>query len=346
MRLNEITVEESVLVRLEQLLQSDIFPLETFIGEITESDTLDETDISVHFRFIKPDANGRPMVKRLAEAMLHHLSFYVTPRSRINESEEKDEKQKRILTCQIHEEAKRLFVKNSNTGEGGEFLLYLIAEKFLKLPQVLCKMPFKTSGNVHIHGTDGIHVKYEAEQGVLALYWGESKLHATVNSAIDECFESVAPFLLEEGTGDDKQGRDLQLFRDNAESHVDDPELAKALLEYIDPKHVNYSKCEYRAICLIGFDSASYPSESNLKNAIQLKQEFLNEVAEWRKKLIKSIRKHKISSFTIEAFCLPFPSVQGFRDSFLEILGVSAVSSSSKKRKVKTLKKPSKKTPK
>ncbi|MGL6193722.1 MAG: HamA C-terminal domain-containing protein [Thermoguttaceae bacterium] len=313
-------LDESALVRLEQLLQADVFPLENFIGEITESDVLDGTTINVHFRFIKLDGNGRPMIKQLAEQMLYHLASYVTPRRRINEPRSLGIKRQQVLMTQIHEEAKRLFVTNSNTGEGGEFLLYLIAEKFLGLPQVLCKMALKTSGNVHVHGTDGIHAKYEKESGVLALYWGESKLHATVNSAIDKCFESVAPFLLDEGTGNDSQGRDLKLFRDNAGDNIDDPELAKALLEYIDPAHANYSKCEYRAVCLIGFDNTAYPFENSKANVEELKKEFLKQVSEWRSKLSESIKKHNIHTFTIEAFCLPFPSVQGFRDSFLEML--------------------------
>ncbi len=318
----EAAIEESALLRLEQLLQADIFPLENFIGEIAESDMLDSTAINVHFRFIRLDGNGRPMIKRLTELMLCHLASYVTPRKRLNEPERLDQKRRRVLVSQIHEEAKRLFVTNSNSGEGGEFLLYLIAEKFLGLPQVLCKMPFKTSGSVHIHGADGIHAKYEADNGVLALYWGESKLHATINSAIDKCFESVAPFLLQEGAGTDKQDRDLKLFRDNVGDNIDDPDLEQALLRYINPEHENYRKCEYRAICLIGFDNASYPSASNRKNVEQMKEDFLGEVSKWREKLTESIQKYRVSDFVIEAFCLPFPSVQGFRDSFLEALGI------------------------
>jgi hypothetical protein len=39
-------------------------------------------------------------------------------------------------------------------------------------------MSLKTSREMHVHGTDGIHARME-DDGRLALYWGESKLHAT-----------------------------------------------------------------------------------------------------------------------------------------------------------------------
>ena len=313
-------VDEQVLEHLERLLQADIFPLETFIDEITDT-SLEGTKINAYFRFIKLDGNGRPMVKKLTDEMFHHLIHYVMPRKKIK-TEGEDAKTQRVTFSRIIEEGKRLFVKNPNSGEGGEFLLYLIAEKYLKLPQVLCKMPLKTSSNVHVHGTDGIHVKYEKDTRILALYWCESKLYASVGSAIDECFASVAPFLLEVGGSADRQDRDLQLFRDNIGDNIDDTDMENAILEYLNPNHKNFSKCEYRGICLVGFDNDSYPTESNCKNTDQIKNEFRVQVSDWKDKLCKSIFKHEINTFIIEVFCLPFPSVQNFRDLFLETLGI------------------------
>ena len=40
-------------------------------------------------------------------------------------------------------------------------LLYMLVQAFLGLPQLLCKMPLKTSSEMHYHGADGIHIGYD-----------------------------------------------------------------------------------------------------------------------------------------------------------------------------------------
>lgn len=57
----------------------------------------------------------------------------------------------------LHEEAKRSFTDLALTGEGGEMLLFLLAERLLKLPQILCKMDLKTDTRLHYHGADGVY---------------------------------------------------------------------------------------------------------------------------------------------------------------------------------------------
>ena len=63
-------------------------------------------------------------------------------------------------------------MKLERSGEGGELPLYLLLEMLLGLPQLLCKMPLKTSAETHLHGVDGVHGKL-LPSGDLALYWGE-----------------------------------------------------------------------------------------------------------------------------------------------------------------------------
>lgn len=78
----------------------------------------------------------------------------------------------------MHHEAIGTFTDLSNTGEGGEMLLYLLAERFLKVPQVLCKMDLKTDSHMHYHGADGVYASVN-EGGLLKLFWGESKVYAS-----------------------------------------------------------------------------------------------------------------------------------------------------------------------
>ena len=94
-------------------------------------------------------------------------------------------------------------------------LLYLLIQSCLKLPQFLCKMPLKTNPRMHAHGVDGIHGTWEQLLGMLALYWGESKLYSVVSDAVEDCFESLSQYLLSAGGSQAPLDRDLQLLRDN-----------------------------------------------------------------------------------------------------------------------------------
>ncbi len=73
-------------------------------------------------------------------------------------------------------------------------LLYLLAERFLGLPQVLCKMDLKTDSRMHYHGADGVYASV-TEEGLLKLFWGESKIYADATDAIRDFLKSLAPFL-------------------------------------------------------------------------------------------------------------------------------------------------------
>ena len=43
-------------------------------------------------------------------------------------------------------------------------LLFLLAERFLKLPQILCKMDLKTDPRMHYHGADGVSIGFCTDQ--------------------------------------------------------------------------------------------------------------------------------------------------------------------------------------
>jgi hypothetical protein len=86
----------------------------------------------------------------------------------------------------------------------GELLLFLLMERLLGLPQLLAKMSLKTSGNVHVHGSDGVHASL-GDDGILDVYWGESKLYKSSSDAFSDCFESIAPLLIAGGVAVEAQ---------------------------------------------------------------------------------------------------------------------------------------------
>lgn len=80
----------------------------------------------------------------------------------------------------------------SRASEVGEVLAYCIAVNELRAAQVAAKMSLKTSGNMPVHGLDGIHAKVEG--GALYVFFLEAKLSQSANSGVKEFAESIAGF--------------------------------------------------------------------------------------------------------------------------------------------------------
>ncbi|WP_345819102.1 Hachiman antiphage defense system protein HamA [Methylobacterium fujisawaense] len=57
-------------------------------------------------------------------------------------------------------------------------------------------MDLKTDRRMHYHGADGVYAGVTPD-GILKLYWGESKLCKDMASGIRACLSSLAPFLVE-----------------------------------------------------------------------------------------------------------------------------------------------------
>src|SRR5690606_4283107 len=144
--------------------------------------------------------------------------------------------------------------------------------------------------------------------GVLALYWGESKLHGDVNSAVRECFKSIAPFLTESGSSSAPNHRDLHLLRDNLDLKTD--ELNGALGRYLDPNDVLHKKVQFRGACLIGYDHGAYPKVSNTKLEDEVKAEIESGLQAHWARVKRNVVKEKLETFSLEVFCLPFPDVE------------------------------------
>jgi hypothetical protein len=173
--------------------------------------------VRIHCHCLRVDADGRVSVARLAEFIRTAVIDYAIPHEARQSAKERDNREGgSAATIELYHRALGTFTDLKTSGEGGELLLYLLAERFLGLPQILCKMSLKTSAQVHYHGADGVYADVD-EDGVLNLYWGESKIHADAARAIRECLSSLKPFLEEEEGEESKRERDLVLLSERAD---------------------------------------------------------------------------------------------------------------------------------
>ncbi|MGX1703409.1 HamA C-terminal domain-containing protein [Microbacterium sp. NPDC055357] len=274
-----------------------------------------DTRVNYRVHWLTLDGNGRDRTVALAQHLYFKIADYCTPRSRILEARARDDREGgNVQMMMLQEEARRLFIDSDTSGEGGELLLYFLLEAELGLPQVLCKMPLKTNSKMPIHGVDGVHAGL-LDKGGLAVYWGESKLYADVQSAMTDCFTSIAPFLLDDGTGD--AHRDLVLVRERLDTG--DRELSLKLVQYFTDDAPERTKLEVRGACLVGFshDGHGHPFEDD---EVTMLAEVEERVDAWAKSVGTRVSNREIEGFEIEFFCMPLPSVEKLRTAFNNLL--------------------------
>ena len=274
----------------------------------------------LHCHCLTVDGNGRVKPERLAEFMRNSIIDYAVPKSRLDDARARDARFKSgSAVAALHHEAIGTFTDLANTGEGGEMLLFLLAERFLKVPQVLCKMDLKTDSHMHYHGADGVYASVN-ENGLLKLFWGESKVYGDPTAAIRDCLASLAPFLVEtDHEGADRE-RDLVLLSDKAD--LSDPELTAAFRKYFDRTSPLSNRVEYCGIALIAFDADFYPKDDAKGIGEDILKAANDEMEKWVKNVKNRLSVEKLDKFDIQFFCVPVPSADGFRASFLKALGI------------------------
>lgn len=297
------------------LVRGNVDSVSAYLDTVGTPLSLPDTKATVRTHFIRRDPTGRPRVEALAKKLAVQAVEYCIPRSRIKEAQAYSEKYNSLEQfMRLAAQARELFTSIENSGEGGELLLYFLLEYYMGIPQLLCKMTLKTSTSMHVHGTDGVHASLLPDN-TLALYWGEAKLHASVSSAINECFASIAPYLK---PGDEADERDIILLRENIDTG--DAELTEFLVRYFIDDSPEAAKVEIRGACLIGFDWAEYPSPFDADGSA-ITAEVVAAMRRWHDKIKQRIGDHTLDAINIEIFCIPFPSVEIFRKEIRKQLG-------------------------
>lgn len=305
---------------LESALTGNPEALDVHLTLVERDVLIDGHLIKIHCHCLTVDGNGNVQPHRLAEFMRNSVVDYAIPRSKLAEAKKRDVKYNSTESVtELVERAKRSFTDLAKTGEGGEMLLFLLAERFLKLPQILCKMDLKTDTRMHYHGADGVYAGVTSD-GILKVYWGESKIYENATTAIRDCLSSLAPFLIEPEHEGAERERDLMLLSDKAE--LNDPALTDALKKYFDKSSVMSKRVKYCGVALIGFDAPFYPKDEAKAVAEEIVKASRTALTGWSESIGKRLKLEKLDQMDIELFCIPLPSAKGFRAAFLKAMGI------------------------
>ena len=228
---------------------------------------------------------------------------------------------------ELADQAKNLFIKAKKTlkkgGEPGELILFSVLEYFLDAPQIASKMYLKTSESMPVHGTDGIHVKYDPATKNLYLYWGESKLYQQLSKSLDEICTSIAGFIKRKDSRSPRE-RDIDILKDH--SAIDDPEAKEAVLEYFDPYSDKSNDLREIYCCLSGFDFSIYNKLSEIEeDEIEdyFREKYLERINSACELFAQKIKENGIEELSFHFVLLPFKSVAEFRQLFFAKLGLS-----------------------
>lgn len=304
---------------LESALTGNPEALEVHLTLVQRDVLVEGHSVKIHCHCLSVDGNGRVQPHRLAEFMRNAVVDYAIPRSKLADAKARDHRfNSTEAVAELVERAKRSFTDLANTGEGGEMLLFLLAERFLKLPQILCKMDLKTDTRMHYHGADGVYAGVTPE-GVLKLYWGESKIYGNASAAIRACLNSLSPFLIEPDHEEAGRERDLILLSDKAD--LSNPVLTDALKNYFDKSSVMSKRVQYCGVALVGFDAPFYPEANAKAVAEEIIKASRSELTGWSNSIGERLKVENLDQMEIEMFCIPLPSAEGFRAAFLKAMG-------------------------
>jgi hypothetical protein len=305
------------------------FPLKGFdvrLRELTYNWTVDGLSVSGRFHYLA-FKDGKPSVEDFVDYIYGRIAYFCLPRKERKKQLERFQKENdwRYLQEAI-DKARDLLIRakeqQKTLGEPGELILFILLEAVLHAPMMACKMYLKTSQEMPVHGTDGIHMSFDPDTQTLTLYWGESKIYADLHKALDEVCASISAFIAEKD-GKVPRRRDIDILKDHMD--MENGPVKDAILAYLDPFDEWSNKLREVYACFVGFDFSFFtrlPSYEQAAVEEAFRNEYLDRVESACKLFADKIRANGLSQLTFHFFLVPFPSVATLRKLHLGKLGV------------------------
>jgi hypothetical protein len=172
---NGLKVNLHDLLEVDKKDYSDLFS--TIEHEISCGDV---PAASVRLHFIRHDAGGLVPMGKVVDTLISYIThFCFTSERRADLGEQ--------ARNRTFVEAKRLFRKNSTTGQPGELLVYFLIEAVLQAPQVLKKMLITTNPNDERKGSDGVHIRWAAQDELLEVIFCRGEVIPRFRCSFNQC---------------------------------------------------------------------------------------------------------------------------------------------------------------
>jgi hypothetical protein len=321
------TLSSNLQSALESLAETP--PLDTYLAECLEAppNASHPAILLLHPRFREDE----PDVDALVEFLWLQAVNYVVPlrlRRRAKEDAAASNSGGDLSSSvRLLQRAKRAFIEFNKifphrASEVGELLAYLIALRHLGAVQICSKMALKTNSNMPIHGLDGVHAKFS--DGIMTLYFLESKLAKTAKSGSEDYAESTAGF----GNNRKQYLLEYEIVSDLSNLSALSEADQESALDYLDVYGKKKSSRLERSVGVICFtDDALYAEKlpkddgtTPLQHESALSARLTKRYASIRTELLSSLLKHSVDAASCRLFYVAVPNVDKLREKFYEVM--------------------------
>lgn len=301
---------------MNTLLSASAANFSACIDVVEHTERVDGMSITSRLHHLKFNANGEPMIDELCECLVRHVIDYcLSARNRST-----------TLTAQeavkLTQQARRLFIHPAatdadpdQTGEAGEMLLYFLIENVFGAPQVVAKMDLKTNPALEVFGSDGIHMRWNENDSIVDLFFGEAKIYQNVGAAITKAIASIEGF----HTNDMRRHEFAMVTNHFKYAHEN---VCKAVTDLLDVG-VPGGTARVNHACLIGYNWDEYGSLPKLAITAltdEFRKRYQSDALRLHGLLREKFANFQRQELRFEVFFIPFKCVQAFRTAFNKAL--------------------------
>ncbi len=225
----------------------------------------------------------------------------------------------------LSKKAREKFKSENNNGELGELLLFCFLEGYLDAPKILTKLDLKTSNNLYVNGSDGVHLK-KISNLKYHLIFGESKTYKKLTQAFENAFQSIHDFRNETNSqGKYKSG--INFEKGLISSHIDqidfddeDKEIL-SLLVYPGKKSNSNIQLDDAFSIFIGYEidiSEERRKCSNEEFQAVIKEKIINQIENYKDEIYNLMEKYELIGYTFYIFIMPFTDIDKNRKIILK----------------------------
>ncbi|OMD33308.1 hypothetical protein BSK66_09955 [Paenibacillus odorifer] len=212
-----------------------------------------------------------------------------------------------------------------NKGELGEFLLFCFLEGHLNAPKILSKLELKTSTELYVNGSDGIHF-LKLPSGNYQLIFGESKLYEDLTDGLRDAFLSINDFLKEENQkGKEKSGirYEKSLLSASVFKETWSKEEEDFITQLVYPTNKQPFEVDDAFGIFIGFEIELEKYQRRLPNDKfrDMIDDHVNKIVEMKiANIEKYIEQHELFGYNFYVYTMPFLDIEISRTKILESL--------------------------
>jgi hypothetical protein len=269
-----------------------------------------KSSISIDFHYIR-FRNNRPRIDNFVGKLCDLIVSYC-----LNRDKYQNVASSKYRPLVLEAKAKFAHPSNNKTGEPGELVTFFLLEGYLEVPKIFSKMSLKTNPQMHIHGSDGVHLGIDGSY--LTLYFGESKIYQSRNDAIRDALASVREFVSSPSslTNQTQESFEVAVLSENLD--IPQGSIRERVLCALNPYSVERSNLHYAYACFIGFDLDLLGEDCEESEFIKV---YEKEAKRCYKSVVSKIEQDPVlKPLKWHFFFIPFASVDEFRRIFLKEL--------------------------